>query len=140
MSSPTLGTEDDDADGEYEEDDEVPQEINEAIQLTSTDIDSALQGIMANPVALGWLAKVGTAQADVFDEEEQMEEEEEVEEKWVDEDDLKPKKRRREREQAGLGHMVQDRTDWLSEKRRGQFKQWKTDILKQCAQIESRGG
>ena len=139
MSSPTLGTDEDDADGEYEEDDEFPQEINESIQLTNTDVDQALQGIMANTMALAWLSKVGTAQAEIFEDEEEREEEE-VEEKWVDEDDLKPKKRRREREQAGLGRMMQDRTDWLSQKRRGQYGQWKADIMRRCAEIESRGG
>ncbi|EKG19613.1 Origin recognition complex subunit 6 [Macrophomina phaseolina MS6] len=42
--------------------------------------------------------------------------------------------------QGGLGTMMQDKVDYLSEARRAEFLRWKSSILKQIEQIEREGG
>lgn len=39
----------------------------------------------------------------------------------------------------GLGTMMQDRVDWLSEKRREDYMDWKTEIMERIARMERAG-
>ncbi|KAL1971354.1 hypothetical protein VTN77DRAFT_306 [Rasamsonia byssochlamydoides] len=40
----------------------------------------------------------------------------------------------------GLGTMMQDRVDWLSEERQEDYLEWKAEILKRIEEMEQRGG
>ncbi|KAK6506852.1 hypothetical protein TWF481_005312 [Arthrobotrys musiformis] len=66
--------------------------------------------------------------------------EEEVEEVGGEEDVVKAKGKRKAADagmESGVGSMMQDRLDFLSDKRRKAFSEWKADALRRIAQVQA---
>lgn len=64
-------------------------------------------------------------------------EEEEVEEEEEAEEDVGKGKVAEAGMESGIGSMMQDRLDFLSDKRRKAFSEWKTETLRRIAQLEA---
>jgi len=130
------------------------------VKIVPNDIDDALNILMADTKAIAWLGTVPiwspSHPPDDLPPVQTADEATEFE-PWVDPDELQPRRQRANTGEAkrggaggrgnpdhsggaGIGRMLQDRVDYLSEKKKMGYLEWKRSVMRRVLEIEKEGG
>ena len=131
------------------------------VTILPSDVDEALNALMADTKAIAWLGTVPIWSPSHPPDElplVQTADEATEFEPWVDPDEVQPGRQRAnpggERRSggvggrknadhsggAGIGRMLQDRVDYLSEKKRIGYLEWKRNVMRRVLEIEKGNG